>query len=226
MRLLLILAMALGMSACAFGDEELTLAYTSDVAKPGVISEAPSTDIMIADVTDARPDRKPVGKPETADPKRSYLIGYKRNGYGQNTGNIVNDKPVEDLVQTTLETMLAANGHSVVSDNAPFTLQTTVNDLWFDYKTGLVTVEFFGTVEADVSLVDNTTGEVVFSDSFTGYNSAKTGGGLSGTWTTIMNAALEDLARQISFSTDLKDALESADMPAMSQLQMSITTGS
>jgi len=69
-------------------------------------------------------------------------------------------------------------------------------------------------------------GAVVFSVSFTGYNSAKTGGGLSGTWTNIMNAALEDLARQISFSTDLKDALESAGMPAMSQLQMSITTGS
>ena len=210
MRVILFIVAAIGLSACAFGDETLTLSYDAEAAKAGLLSEASSTEVAMGDFEDARPDRKPVGKPKTADPKRPFLVGYKRNGYGQETGNILNDKPAVELVQESLETMLRTNGHIIGAGDAPVTLSAEVKEVWFDAKTGFFTIEFFGNVAADVTLTDNRTGEELFSDSFTGYYSSKAAGGLSGTWTTVMNAALADFARQVSLSAELKEALQKA----------------
>ena len=214
-RIVAIMLTAFCLSACAFGDETLMLSLSDEAARPGVISQASPTVIAVNEFVDERPDRKPVGKDETADPKRPYLVGYKRNGYGQNTGNILSEQLTTEIVQSAFEKMLIENGHQIDQDNAVVALGAAVKDFWLDYKVGLVTVEFFGTVEADVSLTDNATGEVVFSEVFTGHNSRKTAGGLSGTWTEVMNAALSDVARQISLSDDFKDALDAAGQPTV-----------
>lgn len=214
LRIISTLFLALSLSACAFGDETLTLGLTEDVERTGLISEAPSTVFAVSEFVDARPDRKPVGKDETADPKRPYFVGYKRNGYGQNTGNILNETPVAETVQAELEAMLVANGHAVGDGDDAMSLAANVKEFWFDYKTGLITVEFFGTVEAEVTLSDPQTGAPLFSETFVGYHSRKTGGGLSGTWTEVMNAALSDMVRQVSLSIDFKEALENASAPA------------
>lgn len=210
MRFLLALAGALSLSACAFGDETLTLAAASEEDRKGVISEAPSTEISLGEIVDARPDRKPVGKDETADPKRPYFIGYKKNGYGQNTANILSEEAATETVSRRITKVLEANGHSVVDGDAAAILDIEVVDLFLEVKTGLVTVEFFGNAKADLTLRDAATGEVLYEESFVGYNSQKTGGGLSGTWTKILDAALDDLARQISLSAELRDALMKA----------------
>ncbi len=208
MRILFAMLGALTLSACAFGDEKLTLAYAPEAPQVGVISEAPQTDLTIATVTDARPDRKPVGKDETADPKRPFLLAYKRNGFGQKTGNVVGVEPAVDTVKAAIEQMLAENGHAVVDNAGEGGLTIAVKDLWLEVKPGAFTVEFSGNAAADIELVDARTGEVVFSDSFTGFYSSRAAGGLSGTWTKILNAAVADLVRNISLSTELKEALD------------------
>lgn len=207
MRLVILAGAALSLCACAFGDNALELGYTDAVAKPGVLSEAAPTAIDVTDVQDAREARKPVGKAATADPKRPMLVGYKRNGFGQNTGNIVAEEPVADIVEAALETMLEANGHMVAED-APLAMETTLRDFWFDYKTGLVSVEFVADVIADVVLRDRASGMVLFEDSFSGSASAKQAGGLSGTWERVMNDALADMIRQVSLSGELAEAIE------------------
>ncbi len=85
---------------------------------------------------------------------------------------------------------------------------------WFDYKTGFVTVEFFGDIQIALKVTDTATGAVVFDDIFKGYYSDKTGGGLSKTWTRVMDSALADLSREISLSSDLLMVLEEAEEPA------------
>lgn len=210
LRIISVLLLSISLSACAFGDETLTLGLTETEASPALLGQASPTVFSVGEFTDERPDRKPVGKDETADPKRPYFVGYKRNGYGQNTGNILNDRKIVETVQTELETMLVANGHALEDDAGSLSLAAKVKEFWFDYKTGLVTVEFFGTVEADIAVSEKETGEVLFTETFVGYHSRKTGGGFSGTWTEVMNAALSDMVRQISLSADLKEALDAA----------------
>ena len=124
-------------------------------------------------------------------------------------------EPVTETVADTLKKTFEASGHEVVTEagDAPLRVDAAVKNFWLDYKTGLVTVEFFGDVQVALKVTDTATGEVVLDELFKGYYSDKTGGGLSKTWTRIMNAALQDLSREIGLSSDLMMVLEEAEVP-------------
>lgn len=195
-RLAAIAAAGLSLSACAYGDAKLSLAYDASAAKSGVLSEAPSTSIAMKDVVDERIERT--------------AIGYKRNGFGAKTADILSVKPAPELVRETLVATLQKNGHKIGGPGDRYALETKLRKFWFDYKVGLVTVEFYGNVQAEVSLIDTQTGQALFKDIFEGYHSEKTGGGLKKTWTRIMNAALADFASKVNLSPGLMEALAAA----------------
>lgn len=197
-KLIAALALAVTASACATGTTNLDLA--APPGRAGVLSEAPPTRIDVAPVTDSR--------------QRHDRIGDKRNGYGVVMGSVGTTQPPAALVERALEQVVTANSHELGADGDRYALQTTLNNFWFDYRTGLVTVEFFGSVQADVSLVDTTTGRSLYTESFDGYYSERTGGGLSQTWTRIMNGALADFATKVSMSEGLKDAIAATHEPA------------
>jgi len=203
-RILTILASAMCLTACATGTTNLSLSLSDDAAKPGLLSEVPARTLYLADVTDSRPG---------AEIDR---IGDKRNGYGMVMGAVGTTEPVTKTVADAVTKTFEANGHSVVGAPADGALkvETDVKRFWFDYKTGLVTVEFFGDVQIAMKVVDPASGATLFENTFKGYYSDKTGGGLSKTWTRIMDAALADLSREISLSPDLAEALEPAPAPA------------
>lgn len=184
------------VTACATGTTDLTLSMSEEAKKPGLISEADAVSIYLAPVTDSR------------DEEMKNRIGDKRNGYGMVMGAVGTTEPVTDIVKDTVSSTFTSNNHGIVDDAAAadFTVETDVDRFWFDYKTGLVTVEFFGDVQVDLTVKD-AAGEVVFEEAFKGYYSDKTGGGLSKTWTRVMNAALDDLSKEISLSQDLFEVL-------------------
>jgi hypothetical protein len=158
------------------------------------------------------------------DATRINRIGDKRNGYGMVMGAVGTNEPVTDTVADTLTKTFEASGHKVVTDaaaGAPLKVDAAVKTFWFDYKTGLVTVEFFGDVQVALKVTDTATGAVVFDDLFKGYYSDKTGGGLSKTWTRVMDSALQDLSREIGLSSDLLMVLEDVDAPAEAQQPVS-----
>ena len=190
-RLLAALVLAMSVTACATGTTNLTL--TVPEGHRGVISEAPPMRLEVPAVTDARSNQT--------------RIGDKRNGYGMVMGQIGTTQPPTEIVQQALEHVLTANGHSVGGADDRYSLRTTLKTFWFDYRVGLVTVEFFGTINADVSLVDRTTGQAVYTETFEGYYSERNAGGLSTTWTRIMNAALTDFTTKVSNSEGLRAAL-------------------
>lgn len=193
LRFLTVVAIALTTSACAFGDAELALALNDDAVKPGLISEASPATLYLADVDGRRLDKE--------------RIGYKRNGYGMKTADILSEKPAPEVVKEALGEALEANGHTLGADDERYALNTTLTNFWFDMKTGFVSVEFFGSVQAELSLLDRDSGETLYSEQFDGYYSEKTGGGLSGTWERIMNAALADFITKVNLSPAFMEAL-------------------
>ncbi|HCK83932.1 MAG TPA: hypothetical protein DHW63_05270 [Hyphomonadaceae bacterium] len=197
-RIFLALALAVSISACATGTTNITL--TTPQTRPAVLAEAPSTRIDVAGVTDSR--------------SNTGRIGDKRNGYGMVMGAVGSTQPPAAIVEQALEQVMTANNHVLGGAEDRYALQTTLRTFWFDYKTGLVTVEFFGTIQAEVALVDRTTGQTLYTETFEGYNSERTGGGLSRTWTRIMDAALADFATKVSLSEGLKAALAATHAPA------------
>jgi uncharacterized lipoprotein YajG len=198
LRYIAAIAMAASLAACATGTTNLTLATPQ--TKAGVLSEAPSTRIDVPAVTDQRTDQT--------------RIGNKRNGYGMVMGAVGSTKPPAAVVEEALEQVVAANNHVLGSAEDRYALQTNLKTFWFDYKTGLVTVEFFGSIQAEITLVDRTTGQKLYTETFDGYYSEKSGGGLSKTWTRIMNSALADIATKVSMSEGLKNALAATHAPA------------
>jgi hypothetical protein len=198
LRLALIAFAGLSLTACAFGDAKLKVAYDPAAAKAGVLSEAPSATIDLKDVEDAR-----VEKPQ---------IGYKRNGFGMKTADIFSERPAPEIVKEALAATLEKNGHK--TGDSRYAVTTKLNKFWFDYKTGLVTVEFYGSVQAEISVVDQQTGTAIYTETFDGYHSRKQGGGLSKTWTLVMNEALADLVNKVNLSPAFKDALSQTGAPA------------
>lgn len=196
-KLLSVSVLALSVSGCALGTTDITL--TPPQGRLGVLSEAPPTEVDVADVNDARTN--------------TGRIGDKRNGYGQVMGAIGTTQPPADIVEQALEQVVTANNHILGDTDDRFVLQTTLRTFWFDYRTGLVTVEFFATIQADVALVDRVTGQTVYTETFDGYASERTGGGLSRTWTRIMDAALADFAGKVGNSQGLQEALAATHAP-------------
>lgn len=198
LRVLSVLALAFAVSACATGTTNLNL--TVPQPRAGVLSEAPPTTLDVPAVNDARTD--------------TGRIGDKRNGYGMVMGAVGSTQPPAAIIEQSLERIVSANNHSVGSANDRFALQTTLRNFWFDYRTGLVTVEFFGSIQADVALVDRVSGQTLYTETFDGYHSERTGGGLSQTWTRIMDGALADFATKVNMSEGLKDAIAATHAPA------------
>ena len=194
LRLLTIALFAMAASACAFGDAKLSVAYDASTAKKGVLSEAPPATVYVAAVDDKRLDKQ--------------RIGYKRNTYGMKTADILSVRPPPEVVKAALETILKANNHLLGDENNRFALETTLTNFWFDGKSGFFTVEFYGSVQAELTLVDKTSGEKIYSEQFDGYYSEKTGGGLNKTCERIMNAALADLVNKVNLSPGFADALK------------------
>lgn len=197
-RLLSALVLASALTACATGTTNLTLSAPQPTA--AVLSEAPSTTIDVATVTDSR--------------ERTDRIGDKRNGYGMVMGSVGSTQPPTEIIEQALERVVTANNHNLGGESDRYALQTNLRNFWFDYRTGLVTVEFFGSVQAEVALVDRTTGQTLYTETFDGYFSERTGGGLSRTWTRIMDGALADFATKVGMSDGLRAAIAAVHAPA------------
>ncbi|HEY7798502.1 MAG TPA: hypothetical protein VIA80_07050 [Hyphomonadaceae bacterium] len=189
----------LSLTACAMGTTNISLAK-APIARPALLAEAPSRMVAITQITDSR------------DETMRDRIGDKRNGYGMVMGKIGTTEPVPDVVKKVLTDTFTANKHKVVTDaaGANVKVDAEITKFWFDYKVGLVTVEFFADAQVRMSVKDANNAEI-FKHDFKGYASEKTAGGLSDVWTRVMDAALADLSREISLSTDLKAALEKAN---------------
>ena len=192
-KLIIILAVAL-IQACAFTDTTLSIQHSLDKTFKGPISDVDSTRFVITSLQDQRTQKE--------------RIGWKKNGYGQNTADILIDKPATEIVASGIADALTKNGHSSVEQDGDVRIEGSVDRFWFETDPNFWTVEFSGDLKCTLDFIDNSTNESIYKSDYSGAYRQKTGGGFKDTWTSVMQEALDNLIENIMFDEDLAEALE------------------
>jgi curli biogenesis system outer membrane secretion channel CsgG len=192
-RVILLLSVVL-IQGCAFTTARLNVAARPNTDFKGPISQVAPTKFDVQALADERSDKA--------------RIGWKKNGYGSNTADILSTRPVTDLVAEAIRTGLQQNGHSI-SLPADIVVSGSVTRFWFEVKPNFWTIEFTGNVECDLRFVRSGTSQEVYKSRYSGTYTRKTGGGLEATWTEVMDASLEKLVEDIVFDANLIEALNS-----------------
>lgn len=183
---LLVVVAALG--GCAFTQATLNVGYTEAMASRGPLSSIAPRRIDVGAFADKRPE--------------TNKIGYKRNGFGQKTADIVTTKPVPDIVKEALTAEFKKNGHDVATAERDLVLSGDITTFWFELQVNFATIEFFGTSAITLNVVDGRTGTTLLTRNYQGHYTEKSMGGLDATWERVMNEALQRMVREAS--TDLQ----------------------
>lgn len=191
MRIILLAAILL-IQGCAFTTARLNVAARPNAEFKGPLSQVAATKFDVQALTDARADKA--------------RIGWKKNGYGSNTADILSTRPVPELVVEAIRAGLQQNGHTVAVPG-DITVTGSVTRFWFEVKPNFWSVEFTGNVECDLQFTKAGTAQEVYKSRYSGTYTKKTGGGLEATWTEVMDASLEKLVEDIVFDANLIEAL-------------------
>lgn len=193
----MLLSLALG--GCAFTQANLNVGYDEAKAVKGPLSEIPPRQLTIAEFKDLRPERD--------------KIGYKRNGYGMKTANIVTQKPVPEIVRDAVTAEFSKNGHLSTGKAAEFVLAGDITTFWFDIQINFWSVEFMGTVAVDLNVTDARTGTSLLARKYQGHFNEKSLGGLDSTWERVMNTALAAMIEEMSTDLKLLEVLRKVEKP-------------
>ena len=192
MRNIILVILTLTLYSCAHTDSVLEVQHDAEMSFAGPIQEIESLSFQPANIEDNRSDKE--------------RIGWKKNGFGQNTANITTSQPVMSIVSDGIKTGLEQNNH-IVSDDGRIKIEGKINKFWFDTDVNFWTVEFIGDTQCELVFIDKMTNEQIYKSTYSGSYSEKKGGGLSKTWQRIMSKAVDNLVEDIMFDEDLADAL-------------------
>jgi len=192
MKTIWLLSVVVLVQGCAFTTARLNIAARPDTNFKGPMSQVAPMKFDIKPLEDARSDKA--------------RIGWKRNGFGQNTADILSTRPVTELVAEGIRAGLKQNGQGagIPSD---INISGSVTRFWFEVKPNFWTIEFNGNVECDLEFFSNRTNSVIYKSRYSGTYTKKTGGGLEATWTEVMDASIEKLVEDIVFDANLIEAL-------------------
>ncbi len=186
---------SLAVTGCAFTRADLNVNYPESAARQGPLSSIVPVSIQVDTFSDARPDQN--------------RIGYKRNGFGMQTADIITTQPVPLIIRDALVVELKKNGHLAQADHYVAAITGVIRTFWFDYQVNFWTVEFMGTIGVEVGVVDPNTKRVLVSRTYQAHYNEKSMGGYVGTWERVMNVTLERLIRQIGTDQQVIEALKS-----------------
>ena len=192
MKLIPILIGLLVLQGCAFTDAQLDVTHSENADIIGPISEPDSLVFSQPEIADARPDQ--------------FRIGWKKNGFGQNTADITTQRPVEQIIETALVDAMNDNGHSVGIDG-DLMITGTVDRFWFDTDINFWTVGFIGDIKCTLQFADAETSEVIYESSYQATYKEEKAGGLEKTWTEIMSKTIDALIEEIVYDEALAEAL-------------------
>lgn len=192
MKKLFVLMVILLLQACALTDSALQVEHDPAVNITGPISEAGGIAFSAPQLEDARLDKA--------------RIGWKKNGYGMNMGEITSEQPVDVIVENAIIDAIKDNGHTIV-DVGQVRITGSVDRFWFDTDINFWSVEFIGDVQCTLDFIDSKTNTSIYSSSYSGTYKEKTAAGYVKTWTEVLGKAIDKLIEDIVFDEDLKDAL-------------------
>ena len=175
---------------CVFNDVHVPMALPPGEALSGVLSDVASREFAAVSVLDARHDRT--------------RIGFRRNGFGQETADILSDEPVEIVVQRAVEATLVNNGHRLADSGIRVTGEIGV--FWFEHDTNFWDVEFIGQINCEL-VFSNEHGEL-YRNAYSGsYNKRIRTVGTTNSVRIAMNGALAALAEDLAYDEGLAMAL-------------------
>lgn len=197
--LLCVFILSFTLGGCALTQANLNVVYDKAKSSKGPLSDIPPRQLRIGQFNDVRPER---GK-----------IGYKRNGYGMKTADIVTQKPVPEIIRDALIVEFSKNGHVAGDKDSEFVLAGEVTTFWFDSQINFWSVEFMGTVAVDLNVTDGQTGASLLVGKYQGHFNEKSLGGLDSTWERVMNTALALMIEEMSTDMRLLEVLRKASKP-------------
>jgi uncharacterized lipoprotein YajG len=187
------LAAAVLIQGCAFTEAVLDVKATPESKVAGPLGDLKSMNFNTPALDDARQEKA--------------RIGWKKNGYGQNTADIKTAQPVDSIIEDAVAKALRDTNHHVGAGGNVLVVGT-VDRMWFDVDMNFWTVKFLGDVQATLDFVDSATQKSIYKSKYTGsYNDTK-GGGLEKTWTVVMSKAVDKLIESIVLDDELVAALK------------------
>jgi hypothetical protein len=193
MKSVVLMSVIVVLQGCAFSVARLNVGARPEANFKGPMAQVAPKTFEVKPLTDARADKA--------------RIGWKKNGFGTNTADILTTRPVTDLVAEGIRAGLQQNGqkNGVPSD---ISIGGSVTRFWFEFKPNFWTIEFTGNVECDLEFVSAQTNSVVYKSRYSGTYTKKTGGGMEATWTEVMDASLEKVVEDIMFDANLIEELK------------------
>lgn len=133
--------MAYGVNG-AGSDAHVNPAYTADAQKKSPLSTITPLTIAIQ-VEDHRSQFE------------QDRLGNKKNGYGQNMGKVVPDKPAASIVHDALKAEFEANNHTVIAPDAArpdALLKISLNRYWNELTLHTLDFEMLATLETEIAI--------------------------------------------------------------------------
>jgi uncharacterized lipoprotein YajG len=189
----LLLAAIVVLQGCAFTKATLDVHASPDLRVAGPLSDIEPLRFDAPQLDDARLDKA--------------RIGWKKNGFGQNTADITTAQPVDELVESAVSKALTDTRHAVGGDGR-IQLVGAVERFWFDTDTNFWTVKFMGDVQCSLDFIDAQTKQSIYKKKYAGSYAEDKAGGLNKTWAMIMGKALDKLIEDIVLDEDLATALK------------------
>ena len=192
-KFLIIVGLGLALQGCALTDAELDVGPDMEAINQGPISDATPRVFKVNDFEDARDDKE--------------RVGYKKNGFGQNMGDIDTDEPVPVIVADAISAAAVANGHTIGEGGVA--IDGVVNRFWIETDINFTNIEIACNIEADITFTDVATSKAIYSAPYTGSYSDKKQMATEKNFKEIIDGALGALIDEIVFDEDLAEALDS-----------------
>jgi len=190
--LIALAAIAALLQGCAFTPAQLDVKATAATQVAGPLKDVQPVKFRPTQLEDARQDMA--------------RIGWKKNGFGQNTADITTSEPVDRIVESTIDKAILDSRHSVGEDGI-IQIIGTVDRFWFDTDVNFWTVTFIGEVACTLDFIDTQTKQSIYKNTYAGSYSVDKAGGLEKTWTEVMAKALDKLIEDVVLDEDMADAL-------------------
>ena len=197
--LLCFITLSISLGGCAFTQANLNVAYDETKASKGPLSSVTPRQLTIGEFKDVRPERD--------------KIGYKRNGYGMKTADILTQKPVPEIIREAVTAEFSKNGHLTAAKTPDIMLGGEISTFWFDIQINFWSVEFMGTVAVDLNVINAQTGASLLARKYQGHFNEKSLGGLDSTWERVMNTALALMIEEMSTDLKLMEILRNTAKP-------------
>jgi len=192
-KLLALAAVVALLQGCAFTPAKLEVQATPETRVAGPLGSVQPVTFRATQLEDARQDKA--------------RIGWKKNGFGQNTADITTSQPVDQIVESTLDKALVDSRHSV-GDAGVIQIVGTVDRFWFDMDVNFWTITFIGEVACTLDFVDPQTKQSIYTSKYAGSYNVDKAAGLEKTWSEVMGKALDKLIEDMVLDEDLADALK------------------